>query len=84
MSAAIAAEIDRNFDSFQRSIGAYLPTEQGKFALLRHGQVIGFFETAHEAERAGEGDYPDDLFSIQQVTADTTDLGFFTHAFDHG
>ena len=84
MSIAIDTEIDRNFDFFQRNMARFLPDERGKFALLRHGKVVRFYATARDAEHAGVKKFPDDLFSIQEVTSEPVDLGFFTHAFNNG
>ena len=75
----LQAEVDRNFDSFQRVVHQYLPKKQGEWALLRHGDLIEFYASASEAESAGMARFPDDLFSIQEVTDDVVDLGFFSH-----
>jgi hypothetical protein len=82
--SALQNEIDGNFDSFQRIVGSHLPREEGRWALMRHGDLIGFYDTADAAEAAGMVAYPDDLFSIQQATSETVDLGFFSYAFDNG
>jgi hypothetical protein len=82
MLQAIEAEIERNFDFFQRSLAQYLPTQRGRFALLRDCNVVRFYQSAFEAEVAGETEFPDGLYSIQEVTESPVDLGFFTYAFD--
>jgi hypothetical protein len=82
MLHAIEAEIERNFDFFQRSLAQFLPNERGRFALLRDCKVIQFYQTPFDAEKAGEVQFPDGLYSIQEVTESPVDLGFFTYAFD--
>jgi hypothetical protein len=51
---------------------------------MRRRELISFHDTADEAEAAGMVAYPDDLFSIQEATCETVDLGFFSYAFDNG
>jgi hypothetical protein len=73
-------EVDRNFDFFQRQLRQLLPAQVGKFALIRDCQIIDFFDTAQDANTAGTQLYPDGLFSIQKVTDEIGDLGFYSHA----
>lgn len=75
-------EIDRNFDYFQRSLGTFLDREAGRFALLRHRAIIGFFDRPSQAIRAGAERFDDGLYSIQEVTTEAVDLGSFVHALD--
>ena len=84
MLQAIEAEIERNFDFFQRNLSKFLPLERGRFALLRDCNVVMFYKTPFEAETAGEKQFPDGVYSIQEVTESPVDLGFFTYAFDQG
>lgn len=84
MLAAIDREIDRNFDALQRKLSQYLPLHEGSFALMRDEAVVAFYKSLVEAERAGTTGYGDGVFSIQQITSEPVDLGFFTYAFDHG
>lgn len=81
---AIQAEVDRNFDAFLRVIGRHLPKEEGRYAVLRHGEITGFHDSVADAVQAGESSYPDQLYSIQEATTRTVDLGFFSHAFNNG
>ena len=45
--------------------------------------MIDFHESVLEAEKKGENEFPDGVFSIQEVTDEPVDLGFFTHASDN-
>ena len=69
---SIRSEIDTNFDAFQRQLYASLKSHRGEFALLRHGQIIDFFEYPGAALIAGKQRFPDALFSIQEVNGGTT------------
>lgn len=82
MSNALEMEIDQNFDFFQRNLAEFVDRHRGKFALLRNAGVVDFHETVKAAEIEGISQFPDGVFSIQEVSDDPVDLGFFTHAFD--
>ncbi len=84
MSYGLDAEIESNFDYFQRNVGQHLPQREGEYALLHACAIIGFYPTAVQAEAAGEAMFPDEPFSIQEVTCRSVDLGFFSHAFADG
>ena len=77
-------EVDRNFEFFQRQLSQLLPDHGGKFALIRDCQIIDFFDTAQDANTAGARLYSDGLFSIQKVTDEIGDLGFYSHAMHLG
>ena len=72
-------EIDGNFDAFQRVVARHLPEHRGEWALMRHGEIVSLHPTAGQAEDAGVSAFHDDLFSIQEVTDEVVDLGFFSH-----
>ena len=77
---SIRSEIDTNFDALQRQLYASLKSHRGEFALLRHGQIIDFFEYPGAALIAGKQRFPDALFSIQEVNDEPIDLGVWSHA----
>jgi len=76
----IQEEVDRNFDFFTKSLPALLKDQRGRYVLLRSQTIAGIFDTARDALTAGEKMYPDGLYSIQQVTDTSIDLGYFSHA----
>ena len=76
---AIAQEVDRNYDYFQRHMNEYLPRELGKYALLRGRHVVGFFDSADAAEDRGE-QFGDGIYSIQLVDPAPINLGAFSNA----
>jgi hypothetical protein len=73
-------EVDRNFAFFQRELPQLLAEYRGKFALLRDCNITGYYDTAQDAFTAGSQLYEDGLFSIQRVTEEIGDLGFYSHA----
>jgi hypothetical protein len=72
-------EIDRNYDAFMRVLGSILPTQRDRLALMKDGEIVGYFDKPGEAYRAGLTRFPDGIFSIQEVTDEPIDLGFWSH-----
>ncbi len=72
--------IDDNFEAFRRQLPDLLKTHAGKFALLREGGIVEYFDTARDAMIYGSKEYADGLFSIQEVTDRSANLGYFSHA----
>jgi len=74
-----AAQVDLNYDAFVRELNALLPQHRDRFALMRDGLIVAVFDTAGSANRAGYDRFPDEIFSIQEVTNEPIDLGFWSH-----
>lgn len=73
-------EVDRNFDEFQKLLPTLLATHLNQFALMRDGKIVAFYTTARDARATAEVMFNDGIYSIQQVTNQPVDLGFFSHA----
>lgn len=78
--SALKTEVEQNYDYFQRNVGRFLKEKPGQYALLRSQKIIGFYPAAGEAYRAGLKRFPDEIFSIQEVTDQPVDLGFMSIA----
>jgi hypothetical protein len=76
-------EVDRNYDAFMRVLGTLLPEHRDKYALMRDAKIIGLYAKPGEANRAGVELYPDGIYSIQEVTDEPIDLGFWSHVALH-
>jgi len=76
----IQAEVDANFEAFKNELPLLLTSHPGKYALLHKKKVINIFDTAGDAQKYAEAQYPDGLYSIQQIVGGLTDLGYFSHA----
>lgn len=76
--AELTAEVDRNYDFFQRNMTRFLPEQFGRYALLRHRKIVGFFDDASQAEARGE-EFDDQIYSIQLVDPDPVNLGAFSN-----
>lgn len=81
-TAALRAEIQFNYDAFQRALATFLPNELNRYALLRRGEVFAFFDRPGAADVAGSQSFPDGLYSIQQVTDEPVELGVYANAAD--
>jgi hypothetical protein len=73
------AEVERNYDAFVRMLGGILEEHRDQLALMRDGRIVAYFERPGEAHRAGIDRFPDGIFSIQEVTDEPIDLGFWSH-----
>ncbi len=60
-------QVDDNFRAFQKRLPDLLLDCRGKFALMRDREIVEFFDTAHDAYKAGLLLYEDGLFSQQEV-----------------
>lgn len=76
-------EVDRNYDAFVRMLGTLLSDHRDQLALMRDGKVVGFYETPRRALEAAVEKFPDGIFSIQEVTDEPIDLGFWSHVSPH-
>jgi hypothetical protein len=75
-------EITRNFEQFRKVLPDLLADRQGEYALIRHGKIRGFFDSALDAQIAGNSQFDDQLFSIQCVKDAAEELGYFTYALE--
>ena len=74
------SEVEKNFKVFQKILDEIEPTNYGKFALMKNGEIKEFFNTWDDANKAGEVAYEDKIFSIQEVTREIVDLGYYSYA----
>jgi hypothetical protein len=77
-------EVDDNLNAFLAELPKIPQENRGKFALLRHGKIVGYFDSPLDAASAGNLKYTDKLFSIQQVTEAAVDLGYYSHGRNMG
>jgi hypothetical protein len=73
-------EIESNFVFFQGKLPELLARHRDRFALIRHKEIVDFFDTARDAKAAGGKLFADRMFSVQKVTDSPLDLGIFSHA----
>ena len=76
----IQAAVDKNFAAFKAKLPELIKEYPGKYVVMRDEKVVEAFDSVRDARIYGESQFPDGLFSIQQVTTQLADLGFFSHA----
>ena len=76
-------EVDQNYDAFVRALAKILPNHRGQFALMRQGKIIDFFDRPGAANVAGSERFKDGVYSIQEVTDEPIDLGFWSNVAAH-
>jgi hypothetical protein len=80
MSDAHQKEVDRNYAEFQNLLPSIIGQHFNQFALMKNGQILAFFSTAVDARIAASTFIQDGVYSIQQVSSATIDLGFYNYA----
>jgi len=73
-------QVERNYEAFRAKLPELLSTHEGKFALMRDGEIVDFFDTAMDAYTVGKKEFGLGGFSIQEVVNNVLDLGYFSHA----
>ena len=76
-------EVDRNYGAFTRMLGTILADHRDQLALMRDARIVGYYDTPRDALRAATEQFPDGIFSIQEVTDEPIDLGFWSHVALH-
>ena len=77
-------QVEKNFEAFQKELPKLLKKHRDAFALMRDGKVVEIFDDLGKAHRKGFELYEDEVFSIQEITDRSINLGFFSHALHTG
>jgi len=77
---ATDTEIDRNFEAFRSMLPDLLQTKPGKYALMHAQRVVDFFDCSMSAVVAGLQQFGEGHYSVQQVTEQADNLGFYSYA----
>ncbi|MBI4502500.1 MAG: hypothetical protein HY700_15230 [Gemmatimonadetes bacterium] len=81
MATETKDQVKRNYDAFVAKLPALLRSNAGKFALMRDGEIVEFFDPARDAYSTGLRLFKEEgQFSIQEVVEAPVDLGFYSHA----
>ncbi len=81
MTDPIRQQVSINYKAFEQKLPELLLAYRGKFALMRNGEIVEFFDTVRDAYVAGQKLFEKDkMFSVQEVVETPIDLGFFSHA----
>ena len=77
-------EIETNFQAFEKLLDSLLPSQAGRFAVLRDAHLVETFDNLNDAIAVAQRKFDDGVFSIQEVTNEPLDLGFYSHARSEG
>ena len=75
-----STQVERNYEAFRAKLPELLPVHGGKFALMKDGEIVDFFDTAMDAYTVGKKEFGIGGFSIQEIVDRVLDLGYFSHA----
>ena len=78
------SEIDSNYMAFKVLLDSILKNHCGEYALMRDKRIVSYHDSAGDAERAGAKNFADHIYSVQLVSREPVDLGFYSYAFASG
>jgi hypothetical protein len=73
-------QVEKNYQVFLSMLPNIIAEHRNKYALMKDGQVIGYYSTLEDAYMTANKFYAEEPFSVQKVTDIPIDLGFFSHA----
>ena len=77
-------ELDRNYTYFESILSELQKTHDGEFALIRNQKIDAFYNSLVEAQNVAIKNFPDGLYSIQEVKNQPLDLGFLSYVVRRG
>ena len=73
-------QVEQNYKVFKKQLPDLLKSEnKNKFALMKDGKIVGYYNTFQEADLEGLKKYTDDIFSVQEITNKVLDFGFYSN-----
>lgn len=73
-------QVAHNYARFNELLPQILAERRGSYALMKNGEIVGYFVSAQEADLCGLQNYPDGIFSVQEVTDAVLQSGGYGHA----
>ena len=73
-------EVDNNYEAFEKLLSAIIGEHKGEYALMKDARIISCHKSFYEAEKAGQEEYKDGIYSIQKVDEEPINLGYFSYA----
>ncbi|WP_299423511.1 hypothetical protein [Sphingomonas bacterium] len=74
------AEIDRNYEAFLEQLPEILPQHRGQYAVMHDRNIVAYCGNALAAMIEGVKRFGEGRFSVQEVTTDRDNLGFYSYA----
>jgi len=76
----LETEILGNREAFRAALPALLAKHAGQHAVYRHRELVRIFDKFGDALAYCGDAFGDRIFSIQEITAEAIDMGWFAHA----
>ncbi|MCH8238630.1 MAG: hypothetical protein IIB62_01010 [Proteobacteria bacterium] len=76
----VTDQVSKNYEHFKKMLPTIINVHRNKYALMRDEEVVNYYTTVEDAVSTAQKFYPDGRYSIQKVTDEVVDLGFFSHA----
>lgn len=73
-------EVDNNYEAFIKILPRIVEQHSGQYALMKDREIVSYHKTFLKAREKATKHYPDGLFSIQEISAEPVDLGYFSRA----
>ena len=80
MTSDARRQVDENYKAFLAALPTIVGTHRGKYALMKDGAIVGIYSTLEDAYTTASKFLAGQDFSVQKVTDEPVDLGFFSHA----
>ena len=72
-------EVDRNWAAFRTLLPDIIHAHRGRHALMKDQEVVDYFDGSWAAFEEGKRRFRGEPFSVQEVTDEVVDLGFYSH-----
>jgi hypothetical protein len=73
-------QVDANYARFQEMLPKLIHIHAGKYAVMRDGEIVGFYDTFRDALRFAYSKFGEGEFSVQEVTRPNVSLGYHSYA----
>jgi hypothetical protein len=79
MAQAAQTQVDSNYEAFEAVLPDILEAHAGQFALISSGEIVEYFENSLAATLAGARRFGVGRYSVQEVTDQPENLGFYSY-----
>lgn len=80
MAQPALSEVDRNYEAFVGKLPEILTRRRGQYALLHDREIVSYHNSALEAAVEGHRRFGEEGYSVQEVTDEADNLGFYSYA----
>ena len=80
MTQQTPSQVDLNYEAFVAQLPQILDRRRGQYALLHEGEIVDYFGSALDAAIEGHGRFGEGAYSVQEVTDESDNLGFYSYA----